>query len=123
MRRARQVEHDRLAQSGAVQAPQRVERRQPGELRVGRQRAAVAQVDAQHQAGNLLEQPVESAGGGAAQRLGPDAAPGRAAVEQRPRRGRRADARVDPHARLARQRGDRGAVVAGAGDRVEVGDV
>jgi (4-(4-[2-(gamma-L-glutamylamino)ethyl]phenoxymethyl)furan-2-yl)methanamine synthase len=123
---SRQVEHDRLAQSCAVQARHRVERRQPRELRVGRQRAAVAQVRAQNHGsrGKFREQPVERIGAG--QRLGPDHDAVRADVQQRPRPCRLADARVDHDARLARERSDGGAVLAFAGcaaDRVEVGDV
>ena len=59
-----QVEHDHLAQSRAVQTRHGVERRQAGEPRVGRQRAAVAQVDAQDDGavGKLREQPVERIG-------------------------------------------------------------
>ena len=119
----REVEHDRLAQAGAVQLRHGVERGQPREPCVGRQQAAVAQVDAQdHGAvGELGEQAVERAG--AAQRLGPDDDAVRAEVQQRPRPPRLADAGVDHHARLARQRADARAVLACPADRIEVGDV
>ena len=103
----RQVEHDRLAQAGAVQAREGVERGQARELRVGRQHAAVAQVDAQDQGavGQLREQAVERVGTG--QRLGPDDDAVRAEVQQRLRPRGLADAGVDHDARLARQGADR----------------
>ena len=111
---ARQVEHDRLAQAGAVQAREGVERRQARELRVGRQHAAVAQVDAEDQGavGQLREQAVERVGAG--QRLRPDDDAVRAEVQQRLRPRRLADAGVDHDARLARQRADGRAVLARA---------
>ena len=103
---AREVEHDRLAQAGAVQARHGVERRHARERRVGREQAARAQVDAQdHRAvRERREQAVERIG--AAQRLGPDDDAVRAEVQQRPRPRRLADAGVDHHARLGRQGGE-----------------
>jgi len=120
---AREVEHDHLAQAGAPEACDGVERRQAGEPRVGRQQAAVAQVDAQdhHAVGELREQAVESIR--RLQRLGPDDDAVRAELPERPCPRRLADAGVDHHARLARQGREQRAVLALPADRVEIGDV
>ena len=119
---ASEVEHDRLAQAGAVQPRHGIERRQARQLRVGRQQAAVAQVDAQHHAAGSSASSRSSASGPDSVSV-PTITRCAPSVQQRPRPVRLADARVDHHARLARQRGDAGVVLALAGDGVEVGDV
>ena len=117
----RQVEHDRLAQPRAVQARHGVERRQAGELRVGRQpRPSRRSALRTRRLGKLREQTVERIGAGSV------SVPTTTRCTPRSSSARARSGSLTPAStmtRASRASARCGAVLAVAADRVEVGDV
>jgi (4-(4-[2-(gamma-L-glutamylamino)ethyl]phenoxymethyl)furan-2-yl)methanamine synthase len=120
---AREVEHDHLPNAPRPQPRQRLGCSEPGQVRVGRDDAAGAEVQAQYKrgVGQLGPEPLDC--GAVRERLGADDDVRRAQLEQSSDGGDLRDAGIDHHPRLAREGGEHLAVRRSAVDRVEIGQV